>query len=115
MRFASAVIVLALSAPASAQVVQPDGRTMPQDSMNDETQLYTLFSSRGEAIDFVADGAAVPDTFSPLCDFTAEFVLNEAGSRFGVGWYDADPSDPTPPDPSEIHVIVPAGAPVGTV
>ena len=107
-----AILVSAL--PAAAQVTQPNGLVIPRDSANGETQLYTLFSSRGEAIDFVADGRPEPATFSPLCEFTATFVLNQAGSQFGLAWYDVDPARATPPEGADLHVIVPAGAPVGT-
>lgn len=94
---------------AVAQVVQPNGLVVPLDSMNGEQQLYTFFSGRGEAIDWIADGRSEPSRFSPLCEFTATFVLNEAGSRFGVGWYNATGSAP-----AEVYEIVPAGSPLGT-
>jgi MYXO-CTERM domain-containing protein len=115
VRSSSLFIALACSALTSvahAQVVQPNGLVTPRDSANGEVQLYTLFSSRGEAIDFVADGAATPSTFSPLCDFRATYVLNEAGSHFGLAWYNATGSAPSA---AELHVIVPGGSAIGTV
>jgi MYXO-CTERM domain-containing protein len=119
MRRTSFVLVFALcltlASLAHAQVVQPNGLVTPLDSMNGETQLYTLFSSRGEAIDFVSDGAATPATFSPLCDFRATYVLNEAGSHFGLAWYNAVPGAATAPTGAELHLIVPGGSPIGTV
>ncbi|MBI4957118.1 MAG: hypothetical protein HY908_34200, partial [Myxococcales bacterium] len=110
-----ACLCCALAATASAVVVQPNGTVMPVDSANGEVQLYTLFANRGEAIDYQADGASSPSTFSPLCDFTAELVLNETASSLGVGWYNVDPNAVQPPALADIHVIVPAGSPVGTV
>lgn len=112
--FVSTVLLatLLLSAPAAADVTQPNGLVIPRDSMNGETQLSTLFADRGEAIDFVSDGDSAPATFSPLCDFSATFVLNEAGSRFGLAWYNA--GAPTAPTGGDLHVIMPAGTPVGT-
>jgi hypothetical protein len=113
---ASVFLCLSLSSRlARAEVTQPSGLVVPRDSDNGETQLYSLFSSRGEAIDFIADGRAEPATFSPLCDFRATFVLHEAGSNLGVGWYNADPAATTAPSAADIQVIVPPGSAVGTM
>ena len=68
-----------LTAPARAQVTLPNGLVVPRDS-GSEVQIYALFASRGEPIDWIADASPLPDTFSPLCDFTAQLVLHEAGS-----------------------------------
>ncbi|AUX46420.1 hypothetical protein SOCE26_079260 [Sorangium cellulosum] len=103
------------SLPASALITQPNGTIMPRDSMNGEIQLYTLFDDRGEPIDYQADGNNEPSTFSPLCGFTAELVLSQTGARLGVGWYNVDPAATAPPALADIHEIVPAGSPVGTV
>ena len=80
--------------------------------MNGETQLYTLFQQSGEAIDWKADALDTPNVFSPLCGFTATFVLNEAGSHLGLAWYNADPMATMAP--SALQIIFPAGTPVGT-
>jgi MYXO-CTERM domain-containing protein len=109
------VLPLSLGSPALAQVTQPNGTVMPVDSMNGETQLYTLFSDAGETLDYRADGASSPAVFSPLCAFRATFVLKQSGSSLGVGWYNADPAATTPPALGDIHVIVPAGTAVGAV
>jgi len=109
----AALAALASAEPAAALVTQPNGQIMPVDSMNGEIQLYTLFQNRGEPIDFQADGGTTPAVFSPLCDFTAEYVLHESASSLGVGWYNVDPNASQPP--TDIHVIVPAGSAVGTV
>jgi MYXO-CTERM domain-containing protein len=109
----AAAIALSLStSSAFALVTEPNGLVVPLDSMNGEVQLYTMFASRGEPIDWQADGLTAPSVFSPLCDFTAEFILNEAGSHFGLAWYN---STGTAPQPSDLHVIMPANTPVGTV
>lgn len=114
LRFATFAATLAAAAAAHATTTQPNGLVVPRDSMNGETQLYTFFSSRGESIDWLADSNTTPDTFSPLCSFTAEFLLHQAGSNRGVGWYNVDPAATAPPALSEIYTIVPAGSPVGT-
>jgi MYXO-CTERM domain-containing protein len=114
---AASLLLLASLVPstASATVTQPNGQVMPQDSMNGEVQIYTMFAARGEPIHWQNDAASTPATFSPLCDFRATLVLRETGSSLGVGWYNAAPIGTTPPTPGEIHLIVPAGSPVGTV
>lgn len=117
---ASAVVVAislsVLSFPVSAPalVTQPNGAVVPIDS-GSEVQLYELFATQGEAIDWLADAHDKPDTFSPLCEFTATMVLKQSGSSLGVGWYNVVPGAAAPPAPAEIREIVPPGSPVGTV
>lgn len=117
LRFAPlfAAFVAASLAPrgAGATVTEPNGLVVPLDSQNGETQLYSFFQGQGEPIDWTADAHTAPDVFSPLCDFSATFLLHEAGSNLGVGWYNAGGG--SAPAPSDIHVVVPAGTPVGTV
>jgi hypothetical protein len=97
-----------------ADAVLPDGTTVPRDSANGETQLSTYFAGEGEAIDWIGDAHTTPDTFSPLCGFTATLVLKESGSTLGVGWYNVVPGATAAPLPTDIHAIVPAGSLVGT-
>ncbi|RYE78358.1 MAG: hypothetical protein EOO74_05415, partial [Myxococcales bacterium] len=108
-----ALLCLGLPATARALIAQPNGLVCPRDSMNGETQLYTLFQVLGEPIDWKQDGLDQPDVFAPKCSFTAKLVLKQSGSSLGLAWYNVTG---TPPDPSELaaHVIVPAGSPVGT-
>ncbi|HEY4117296.1 MAG TPA: hypothetical protein VGM56_05550, partial [Byssovorax sp.] len=117
--FASVCLALGLVAAPAAAVVNepndvqspPNGLLVPIDSSaGGEEQLYTLFQQRGEAIDWQADAHPTPNAFSPLCGFTATFVLNEAGSHFGLAWYNETGS---PPAPTDLHVLVPANSPVG--
>src|SRR5581483_10751114 len=95
-----------------ATTTEPNGLTVPRDSMNGEVQLYTLFSSRGEPIDWQADSHTTPNAFSPMCGFTATYVLNQAGSHFGLAWYNDTGATPAAAD---LHTLVPAGSPVGTM
>jgi hypothetical protein len=104
------VLGLAPSA-ARATATEPNGLVIPRDSMNGETQLYTLFTNRGEPIDWIADGKTTPNSFSPRCGFGATYILNEAGSHFGLAWYN---DKGTAPSAAELHVIVPANSPLGT-
>lgn len=108
---AAALALAALTSPASATVTQPNGLVVPLDSQNGEVQLYTLFTNLGEAIDWKTDAASTPDAFSPLCAFTAKFVLKESGANLGLGWYNSTNQAPTA---AEIHLLIPAGSAVGT-
>lgn len=112
----TAALALALLTPAAhAIVTQPNGLVVPRDSMNGETQVYTLFTSRTETgLDWQADGNRTPATFSPLCDFRATLVLRQTASSLAVGWYNVRPGM-TALTNADIHTIVPAGSPVGTV
>ena len=109
----SASVALALglvATTAAANVTEPNGLAVPIDS-SPETQLYTLFSSRGETIDWQADAHITPNVFSPLCGFTATYVLNQAGSHFGLAWYNDTGTAPTAAD---LHQLVAANSAVGT-
>lgn len=108
------VATLALAPVARAQITEPNGLVVPGPSSTpSETSLASFFSAQGEAIDWIADAHATPDVFSPLCGFTATFVLNEAGSHFGLAWYNADGLSAAPA-PGDLHLLVPAGSAVGT-
>ncbi len=118
------LLVLALvcspSALARAEIMLPNGESVPHDgATSDEINLNELFACSDavvadwaqcqvEAIDWVADAYDEPNTFSPLCDFTATLVLNQTGSTFGVGWYNVDPNATTAPAIGDIHVVIEA-------
>ena len=108
---AAALALAAVALPAGATVTQPNGLVVPLDSGSAETQIYTLFSSLGEAIDWKTDAASTPDAFSPLCAFTAKFVMKQSGASLGLGWYNSTNQAPLP---SEIHTLLPPGTAVGT-
>lgn len=109
-----ALLLLLVGAPslAAAQITQPNGNVYPVDSDNMETQLYTLFTNRGEAVDWVNDASEQPNAFSPLCDFTATLVLKQSSSTLNVGWYNVTGTQPTP---SQIYPIFPAPLGNGSV
>lgn len=107
---ASALVFLAPH--AYADVTQPNGLVVPLDSVNGEIQLYTLFANQSEAINWIADAHSQPAIFSPLCGFKATFVLKQSGFNLSLAWYNA--TGAAPPD-NDLHIIVPAGSPVGTV
>src|ERR1019366_5433575 len=107
---ASVAPALSLVATAASAVTEPNGLAVPIDS-SPETQLYTLFSNRGETINWKTDAHTAPNQFSPLCGFTATYVLNQAGSHFGLAWYNDTGTVPTA---AELHQLVAANSAVGT-
>lgn len=107
--------VLCASA-AFATVTMPDGTIVPRDQDgNDEAMLSEYFADQGEAIDWQADANTTPAVFSPLCAFTATFVVNISGVERGLSWYNVDPTRTMPPGAADLHEIVAPGSPVGTV
>ena len=111
MRFAGslAFAVLLGASNAMATVTEPNGLVVPLDSNNGEVQLPAFFQQSGEPIDWKQDAAATPTSFSPLCGFSAKFVLHQAGSNLGLAWYNDDGQQPV------LHNVVPPGSPVGTL
>ncbi|HEY8091369.1 MAG TPA: MopE-related protein, partial [Polyangiaceae bacterium] len=63
------------------------------------------------AIDWLADSHTTPNKFSPLCGFTATYVLNQAGSHYGLAWYN---DTGTPPTAAQLHQLVAPNSAVGT-
>src|SRR5262245_43517001 len=105
------VACLLLSSSASAAVIEPNGLPVPKASTDSSIQLNTFFSSRGETLDWIEDAASAPNAFSPLCGFTATFVLHGANCPLDFAWYN---ETGTLPAPEDLHVIIPAGSAVGT-
>ncbi len=112
IRFASLAFVFASSVSGLAQagVTEPNGLAVPINS-GSEIQLNAFFASRGENIDWINDAHTTPNTFSPLCGFTATYVLNQAGSHFGLAWYNDTGMTPAA---SDLHQLVPPNSAVGT-
>jgi hypothetical protein len=107
----SAVVAIALlAATAGATVTEPNGLAVPKASSGEE-QLSTFFASRGEGINWQTDAHDTPNAFSPLCGFTATYVLNQAASHFGLSWYN---DTGTQPQASDLYALVPPNSPVGT-
>lgn len=79
----------ALLASPAAALTQPDGTPIPQGS-----GLQSLFTSRGEGIDALADALTVPETFVPSCNLTFEVLQRNAGYQNAFGWYNVTGSPP---------------------
>ena len=118
MRTPILVALLAVARVAGATVVEPNGVTVPIDESNNpnyhELPLAQFFPQQGENIHWDSDAHTTPATFSPLCDFTATYLLNQSAWQLGIGWYNVDPAAAAPPPTSQIYVIIPAGSPIGT-
>jgi len=106
----AAACLLLCSSTASA-LTEPDNSPVPKASQKDPVQLDDFFAMKGEPIDWKADAASTPSSFSPLCGFTATFVLHGADCPLDFAWYNETGSAPQPGD---LHTIIPAGSPVGT-
>jgi len=104
---------------ARATVTEPDGTVVPQMSSANEIStaagqnalapyitLEKLFSARGEAIDWQKDAKSKPDTFSPVCGFSAELILRGGGCRIDFGWYNVVPNHV--PTDAEIYPVITA-------
>jgi hypothetical protein len=107
--FAAAFLVF--SSTSSAAVTEPDLITKVPKASADPIQLNSFFSSRGEPIHWITDAASTPNSFSPLCGFTASFVLHGADCSLALAWYN---ETGTPPTDSDLHTVIPAGSSVGT-
>jgi hypothetical protein len=106
-------LVSSASTVATATVIEPNGVGVPtQDTGGGEMRLDEFFASQGEPIDWQADAFATPATFSPLCGFRATLERVDSGSKYGVGWYNADPAATAPP--TAVYEIIPQNATPGT-
>ena len=106
-----ASVAISVTGIAGAAVTEPDGLQVPNlaadhTSSNNETDLQQIFVNLGEPIDAIADASPDPGVFSPMCDFSIEFlaVCQSQGSA-GVAWYNV-PSDPTA-IPDNIYQLLP--------
>ncbi len=102
-------------ATARASVTEPDGTVVPTNaSVGTETQVQTLFGTRGEALDAKVDALIVPAVFSPTCGFTGTLVLSQAGCKSALGWYNVVPGRTTTPTAAEVFEMVPRNAALNT-
>lgn len=106
----SASIVVCSVTAASATVTEPSNLDVPKAS-SDPVQLDAYFAGINEAIDWKADAASTPSSFSPLCGFDAKFLLHGAGCALDFAWYN---ETGVPPTAADLHVIIPKGSAIGT-
>jgi hypothetical protein len=104
-RFVVAAALLGSPAAVRATVTEPSGLQVPQPQSPAEATaaaglnvlfplmtLDALFQARGEAINWQADAQSKPDTFSPVCSFTAQLVLRGGSCQIDFGWYNVVPN-----------------------
>jgi MYXO-CTERM domain-containing protein len=103
VRLASVCLSLLLCRAAAAQVIEPNGKSVPA-ATTDPISLQQYFTSVGENINAVTNASITPSTFLPLCNFQAELVLQQSQAMAGLGWYNV-PTNPT---------VAPTVYPVGT-
>src|SRR5262249_41875710 len=103
---ASLAIIL-MSASASAAVTAPGGLKVPQQSPQTAYNLDLFFSGQGDSTDWQAEAWSTPYAFSPLCGFTAQFMMHSAACNLDFAWYNETGQ---PPNASDLHVIIPAGS-----
>lgn len=106
---------LSSALPARAAVTEPNGVVVPVDVAAGGVYLGSWFAAQGETFDVVADAAAEPGAFSPLCDFSATLVLKDSSANAGISWYNTNPDASGPLTEAEVFPIVPPGTAVGTV
>jgi hypothetical protein len=113
LRYAAASFLglgLLLQPVARGQVIEPNGTSVPATVNNGEITLQQYFTSQMETIDAVANAAAEPGVFLPLCDFQATLVLSQSQAQAGLAWYNV------PTDPMATPVAVyPIGQPAAVV
>ncbi|WP_437319292.1 hypothetical protein [Sorangium sp. So ce385] len=105
---------LGASGTARADIVQPNGTTIPavtgrlSDLLNGSANNDNI----DEMIDVVADAAVEPQVFSPLCEFSGKYIAKGGGANFAVGWYNVDDSRASDDPPK--YVSVDTGANLNT-
>jgi uncharacterized protein (TIGR03382 family) len=99
--------------PAFAQVLEPNGVSVPATVNNGEITLQSYLDSQMEGINAVADAQAEPGVFLPLCDFQAALVLSQSNAQGGLAWYNV-PATPTE-TPATVYPIGSPAAVVGQV
>ena len=85
-------VIASFTAGAQAQVVEPNGVSVPVTLSNGETTLQAYFDSQMEGIDALKEANFVPGVFAPQCDFSATLVLSQSGAQAGIAWYNVPPS-----------------------
>ncbi|WP_437337106.1 hypothetical protein [Sorangium sp. So ce394] len=105
---------LGASGTARADIVQPNGTTIPAvtERLSDLLNGSDNNDNIDEMIDVVADAAVEPQVFSPLCEFSGKYIAKGGGANFAVGWYNVDDSRASDDPPK--YVSVDTGANLNT-
>ncbi|WP_437946058.1 hypothetical protein WME98_35310 [Sorangium sp. So ce296] len=97
---------LGASGTARADIVQPNGTTIPAvtERLSDLLNGSDNNDNIDEMIDVVADAAVEPQVFSPLCEFSGKYIAKGGGANFAVGWYNVDDSRASDDPPKYVPV-----------
>ena len=108
------IALCAAAVPAHAQVVEPNGISVPVTLQNGETTLQAYFDSQMEGINALREANAQPGVFAPQCDFSATLVLSQGAQPPSgeIAWYNV-PTQSETMAPAAVYTLVPAGTPVG--
>jgi hypothetical protein len=114
----------ALSGPAHATEIEPNGLSVPQLPSpaelsaaaaavpSSEVHLDRLIISRGEMLESQLDAHVAPVGFAPLCDLTAQMVLRGGTCAVDLGWYNVIAGQTMAPTAAQIFSLVPAPDPL---
>ncbi|AUX30212.1 MULTISPECIES: MYXO-CTERM sorting domain-containing protein [Sorangium] len=102
---------LGASGTARADIVQPNGTTVPavRERLSDLLNGSDNNDNIDEMIDVVADAAVEPQVFSPLCGFSGKYIAKGGGANFAVGWYNVDDDRASDDPPRYVPVNTRAG------
>jgi MYXO-CTERM domain-containing protein len=101
-------LALGFCPTAAAQVIEPNGVSVPQPITMDPTTLQQYFAAVNESINAVAQASITPATFMPLCDFQATLVLSQSNAQGGLGWYNV-PDATTDPNRTQTPTVYAIG------
>src|SRR5689334_11009210 len=104
-----ACVVLSASAPALADIVQPNGTVIPVNggpALSGYLNGSANNNNINEGINVVTDAAVEPQKFLPLCDFGGKYIAKGGGANFGVGWYNVDDARASTNPPKYVPVDV---------
>jgi MYXO-CTERM domain-containing protein len=111
MKFTSLALGFASASLAHSSLAlaltQPNGTIIPVGA-----GLQTMFNTRTETINALADAAILPETFVPSCALTFQVIQRNAGYRNSFGWYNVTGSRPAA---SDHHEFLSCTDGVGTV
>ncbi len=115
--FAAAAATSVVAISASAQISQPDGTLVPdQNTSGDyfDTSRYNvntlglgtmLNALENGLVDYRADAAIEPSTFSPLCGLQGSMILRGGSCNMDFGWYCVDHVPTSNTDPNFVPLV----------
>lgn len=115
--FLAAAAVTGAVASASAQIAQPDGTLVPDQTTSGDyfdTSRYNvntlglgtmLTQLEGGQVDYRADAATDPAVFSPLCGLKGSMIMRGGSCNMDFGWYCIDHVPTSNTDPNFVPLV----------